>query len=291
MTDHAAARAAYDRDGFLIVHGAVPEARRGPLQALIEREVDTLAEDFLRRDIAQEAHRDLPFPRRLAAVLKGTGMRMRKWSHFLFGPEVHGVVTSPRLVDALVAILGPEVTFHGDYQLTPKLPGNEIQAFPWHQDTLYYGRPSQHLHIVTAWLALVDADESNGCLQVIPGSQRWGLLDGVRGADMNVHPMEDVTRRGIPLSLPLQAGDAVLISHLTFHASGLNRSDAVRWSIDLGFSATLDDALAEPEVRASRDYVFDALRATGRTPLIVASANPRRIGSFADWEHAHLAVA
>jgi ectoine hydroxylase-related dioxygenase (phytanoyl-CoA dioxygenase family) len=291
MTDRAAAREAYDRDGYLVVRGAVPAVRRAPLQALIEREVELLAEDLLRRGVARDPHRDLPFPRRLAALLDGTGMRMRKWSHFLFGPEVHGIVTAPTLVDALTAVLGPEVIFHGDYQLTPKLPGNEIQAFPWHQDTLYYGRPSQHLHIVTAWLALVDADETNGCLQVIPGSHCWGLLDGVRGADMNVHPQEDVTRRGRPVSLPVQAGDAVLMSHLTFHASGLNRSNAVRWSMDLGFSARLDDGTASPDVRASRDYVFAALRAAGRTPLCIASADAQRIASFADWEREHLAIA
>jgi ectoine hydroxylase-related dioxygenase (phytanoyl-CoA dioxygenase family) len=93
------------------------------------------------------------------------------------------------------------------------------------------------------------------------------------------------------VSLPVQAGDAVLMSHLTFHASGLNRGSTVRWSMDLGFSAGLDDGRATPEVRASRDYVFAALRAAGRTPLCIASVDARQVASFADWEREHLAIA
>ena len=198
-------------------------------------------------------------------------------------------MASPGLVDALIAVLGPDVTFHGDYQLTPKLPGSELQAFPWHQDTLYYGRPSEHLHIVTAWVPLVDATEENGCIHLIPGSHRWGLFDGIRGADMNVHPLQDPTQRGTPVAMPMRAGDVLLMSNLTFHASYVNRSPDVRWSMDLGFSATAGTRPESAEVSSSRSFIDNVLRAAGRTPLRVAGRDSRAAQSFEDWERRHLA--
>jgi phytanoyl-CoA hydroxylase len=43
----------------------------------------------------------------------------------------------------------------------------------WHQDWPYWpilDRPTQ----VTAWVALDDVDESNGCMSMVPGSHLWG---------------------------------------------------------------------------------------------------------------------
>lgn len=280
-------RDAYERDGYLVVPGALDEAVLEAMRALVEGQVDDYARELQRRGKVTDLKRGLPFARRLAVLLDGTGITLRKWNSFLFCREVYDIVTSPRLVKALTAVLGPEVRFHGDYQLTPKLPGSELQAFPWHQDTLYYGRPSQHLHIVTVWLPLVEASEENGCLQLLPGSHRWGLLEGVRGADMNVHPVEDVAARGTPVAVPMSPGDVILMSNLTFHASHVNRTGEVRWSMDLGFSATPGDEPVAPEVRASRDFIDKALRIGDRTPLQVASADPSRVESFADWERRH----
>ena len=61
-----------------------------------------------------------------------------------------------------------------------KLPESEVTAWPWHQDTQYYGNPTQHLHVISVWIPLVDVDERNGCLHLLPGSHRWGLLGGAR---------------------------------------------------------------------------------------------------------------
>jgi len=283
-------RACYERDGYLLLRNVIAPAVLDALCARIDRQIDDYGAELQRRGKVSELYADLPFARRLAALLHGTGIRLRKWNDFLFGPEIYALVTSPDLLAALSAILGPEVTFHGDYQLTPKLPDNTLQAFPWHQDTLYYGRPTADLHIVTAWVPLVEATELNGCLQVIPGSHRWGLLDGVRDTDMNVHPLEDVTARGAPIAIPMRPGDVLLMTNLTFHASAVNRSEEVRWSLDLGFSATPAQGGASARLRAAQDYLYTALRNGARTPLRIASTNPAQIESFADWERRHQAA-
>lgn len=290
MTSGAAMQAFYRREGYLLVRDALERSALDAMRALIERQVDDYALELQGRGKVQDLCRDEPFSRRLAKLLEPAGIQLRKWNNFLFCREVFDIATNPRLVEALAAVLGPEVTFHGDYQLTPKLPASTLSAFPWHQDTLYYGRPSQHMHIVTVWLPLVEATEENGCLQVIPGSHRWGLLDGVRGADMNVYPLEDITARGAPVAMPMQPGDVILMSNLTFHASHVNRTRDVRWSMDLGYSATPDLACLTAAARASHDFVYNALKKVGRTPLRVASADPSGVDSWTDWKHRHLAT-
>ena len=43
----------------------------------------------------------------------------------------------------------------------------------WHQDAPYWPvlKPETP---VTAWIALDDVDESNGCMWMVPGSHKWG---------------------------------------------------------------------------------------------------------------------
>jgi ectoine hydroxylase-related dioxygenase (phytanoyl-CoA dioxygenase family) len=53
-----------------------------------------------------------------------------------------------------------------------KGPGNPGQA--WHQDEYYI--PTRDRSLCGAWIALDDATRDNGCLWVIPGSHRSGVL-------------------------------------------------------------------------------------------------------------------
>ena len=281
--EHSAMAAGYARDGYLLLRSAVPEAMLAGLQAVIERHVHRYAEELVAAGKAAELHAEAPFDRRLAAICEGSGVSIRKWHAFLFCREMHALASTPAIVDALSALLGPEVTFHGDYQLTPKLPGSKPTAFPWHQDTQYYGVPSRHMHVVTAWVPLVDADEENGCLWVMPGSHRWGLLDAVRGADLNFQPRENIERLGQAIPMPMRRGDVLLLGNFTFHASRVNRSRGVRWSVDLGYSATPGSRDLDEDEAASYRYLYGNLPRVGRTQLVVRSIDRSREQTWEDW--------
>jgi ectoine hydroxylase-related dioxygenase (phytanoyl-CoA dioxygenase family) len=74
------------------------------------------------------------------------------------------------------------------------------------------------------WIALTDATRDNGCPWIVPGLHRRGTLR---------HWMTPVGWRCLedaPDAVPceLRAGSAVVFSSLTPHATGPNRSDAVR---------------------------------------------------------------
>ena len=88
---------------------------------------------------------------------------------------------------------------------------------------------------------LDDSDEESGCLQVIPGSHRWGSLPPVDfGGDLE-QVKEHLTDSQLvafqPNSLPLRAGEASIHHSSTLHGSLANRSERPRRAIVLNFMA------------------------------------------------------
>ncbi len=107
------------------------------------------------------------------------------------------------------------------------------------------------------WIPLVDVDEGNGCLYVIPGSNRWELIGSARDDNNKMRSFEDVAARGTPIPVPMTVGDILLFSNMTFHGSKVNRSDAVRWSIDIRYARTPGTYAASEQEKAAEDYNFE----------------------------------
>lgn len=271
----------FDRDGCLLVRQAIPPQDLDPLIAHIDGEIGRYAEDLHRRGEIADAYAELPFEKRLVAINRGSEARLRSWNDIALCEGLYDLICHAAIVDALRPILGQDFGFNGDYHLRPKLPNSAHTAFPWHQDSQYYGAASQHARIITVWIPLVDVDERNGCLQVMPGSWTWGLLAGKRGADMNMRTFENVAARGEPMALPMRKGDLFLFSNLTFHQSTLNLTEAVRWSIDIRYTRIIERHAFPADVLASETFMRDKLRATGRAPIPLVGSTPRP--SYPEW--------
>lgn len=76
------------------------------------------------------------------------------------------------------------------------------------------------------WCPLIDVNENNGCLQLVPGSHRW--FNSIRSINMPsvCIPFEDV--KNVLKSVPVKRGDAVIFAHNAFHGSFPNTSDNIR---------------------------------------------------------------
>jgi hypothetical protein len=273
----------FRNEGYALVRGVLGSDVLNPVRDLIARQVDLLARELYESGHVASLFAELPFDRRLAALYEGRQSGFRKWSGFLFSQQLFRLASAPPLLDLLECVLGPEITFHGDFQLVPKLPENAAQAYPWHQDTLYYGVEAQHMEVITVWIPLVDVDEDNGGLWVIPGSHRWGLVGAAKRADGFFYPLEDPELRAKSLPMRMTPGDVLLMTNLTFHASGINRGTTVRWSLDFGYSKTVDRLSLSAESRQSYDYMFGTLERIGRTPCILRSSNRSNVDSWEDW--------
>lgn len=84
------------------------------------------------------------------------------------------IVCCPALVDAASRALGSEdllVWFTEWHIKEPQTSGH----YTWHQDSAYAGL-SPPEHVVTAWVALREADRKNGCVEFIPGKLALELL-------------------------------------------------------------------------------------------------------------------
>ncbi len=86
-------------------------------------------------------------------------------------PTMRDALAHPAIVEALTRVIGPDVKCMQS-MLFIKAAGKPGQA--WHQDEDYI--PTRDRSLTGAWIALDDATVENGCLWVIPGSHRPGVL-------------------------------------------------------------------------------------------------------------------
>ena len=134
------------------------------------------------------------------------------------------VARHPTVVDALVEIIGPNVKLMQS-MLFIKAAGKPGQA--WHQDESHI--PTRDRSLTAVWLALDDATVDNGCLWVIPGSHRRGVLypthdqaDPRFDGTPEAHGFPHAADEAVPVELP--AGAALIFDGYVLHRSLSNRS-------------------------------------------------------------------
>lgn len=84
------------------------------------------------------------------------------------------LVRHPALIKAVAEVLGSDSLLVWSSDLTVK-PACSTECFGWHQDEAYADLGPHH-QLATAWIALSDSKEENGCVRLIPGSNNQGTL-------------------------------------------------------------------------------------------------------------------
>lgn len=143
-------------------------------------------------------------------------------------PRFDALVDDPRLWAPTRKIVGTRGLSLFSDKLNVKRPGGA--PFPWHQESPYWAYGAQALDkIVSVLLYLDDANKDNGCLWVIPGSHRHGVLQGLKDRGVLGALYTDVTLidgEAVPTELP--AGSALYFHPDLVHGSQTNRSQANR---------------------------------------------------------------
>ncbi len=143
---------------------------------------------------------------------------------------------NPAVLEMVAQLVGDDTlrVWHDQVQYKPPVIGGPTD---WHQDHPYWPI-IQPADLVSAWVALDDADVENGCMWMVPGSHKWGPhKGGTLGTDpATFTPTPDLTLLppGIDTTavpLPVKKGHVGLHHCLTWHGSPPNGSDRGRPAI------------------------------------------------------------
>jgi phytanoyl-CoA hydroxylase len=159
---------------------------------------------------------------------------------FMGSEKFRDLVHLPAITEVVAKISGAEELrlWHDQVQYKPTHIGGQNY---WHQDWPYWGildRPSQ----VTAWIALDEAGEDNGCMSMVKGSHKWGnQIDHIHeynkndGTFFELLPNEFEHGKIEHVLCPVPRGHVHYHHGLTWHGSHPNKSGRPRRAIALHY--------------------------------------------------------
>lgn len=222
-------RAAYERDGYVLVRGLFDAEEITVLRDAIEKDPQLRASLYDRKDA------------------QGKATRMATWNHP--GDSAYGLAArSHRVVDTMEDMLGGEV-YHYHSKLTAKEPF-EGGAWEWHQDYGYwYHNGCIFPYMASVMVALDKTTRENGCLQVLRGSHHAGRVDhGVLpGEQVGAEPrrVEEMLKRFERVYVEMEPGDGLFFHSNVMHRSDQNRSPNRRWTVLFCYNAARNDPYLE----------------------------------------------
>ncbi|XP_059138648.1 uncharacterized protein LOC131927013 [Physella acuta] len=233
--------------GYLLVPKFFTEEELEPCRKAIERLVGGLAQLLYDGRKIKNLYKEHDLFHRLTYIEKefpGANIILHKQGKPNEAHEAfHKLWSNERLLNVIEQLIGPEIAGHPVWNLRTKTPDNEATTVPWHQDSAYLDNDSYNVLQPTAWIPFVDTDEENGCMEVISGGHlagkvarhtccwgdTWYIETDVEHAEktLNVDFVKD------KVLCPVPYGGMLLINNMIPHRSLNNRSDIIRWSIDL----------------------------------------------------------
>ncbi len=231
----------FQDDGLVIVRDFFSPQQLQKVIEWINSLVDDLADRLYAAGKVRHKHADADFYTRLTKLEQEyPGAAVLIHIQGLLGRPLADLWASQELLAVVEQILGPEIAGHPVWNLRSKTPLNPLATVPWHQDTAYLAPGAEQTLQPTAWIPLIDADGVNGTLQVVRGGHRSGQvfhhqLERTRGHEKSwyLHIAEEDLPEGEIVTCEMPMGSLLLINQLIPHRSTENRSDKIRWSVDL----------------------------------------------------------
>ena len=267
----------YAREGYLALPYLLNENDLEPIKQALSDKVDEIAAKMIEAGKLTDTYAKEPFKARLARMFEGKSdleflefgrsWRDRHPGYFQF-------MSNPKILDVVESLIGSEIFANPVYNSRPKVPKVAAGAVPWHQDRSYW--PGANANpVITVWIPLVDADEVNGCLKIWPRTHNTELVrhhheshTGTAYTEVDIDDAELKQYKKIsPVTLPIEAGGAILFNDRCIHMSTPNYSDHVRWSVDLRYQPTDQDPMKEH----------------GAGFLCRSTSFPDRVADLGDW--------
>jgi len=264
--------AEYEREGYLVVPNMLSYNDLAPAREALNWKVSKIADELAASGLIKDKLEGDPFETRLVNLFKG----LTEADFLKFGrgwrdrhPGYFHLMAQPKIVDAVESLIGGEIFANPVYNARPKVAGVAAGAVPWHQDKSYWPDANSN-PVITVWMPIVDANEVNGCLHVWPRTHKSKVMSfhrenytGTQYTEIDLK--EEADRHAV--ALPVTAGSGVLFNDRCIHSSTPNRSDQVRWSIDLRYQPTDQDPMKQH----------------GAGFLVRSRKHPERVATVDDW--------
>ena len=146
------------------------------------------------------------------------------------------LIDNTRIAEEIAQLTGANALriWHDQIQYKPAKVGGTTY---WHQDAPLWPIIAPMTE-VTAWVALDDVDEENGCMRMVPGSHLWGNnIDFIRKnvPTFNEMPKEFEGHAIEVRACPVKKGEVHFHHALTWHGSPDNHSTRERRAIAIHY--------------------------------------------------------
>lgn len=182
-----------------------------------------------------------------------------------YAPELWDTLARANALHVCRQLLGDDIEAQGSHAIFK--PAQHGATTPWHQDEAYWN-PDFEYRAMSVWLPLQDVDESNGCMQFIPGSHRMEVVPHQHiNNDPRIHGLELAPESNAdtshPAICPLPAGGATFHPSRTLHFTAANHSNRPRRALIMMFGAppVRRESLSLPV----RRFIWAENQATART--------------------------
>jgi ectoine hydroxylase len=217
----------YQQDGYRLVRGLLDAEEMARLRSV----VPTLLGGNDERD---GMHRERE---------KGSAAVRQVYAAHRSDPTYRALSRNPKLVDPVRQVLGGDAyIWHSKLNVKESFEG---AVWLWHQDYGYWSHDGVEPQLVSAMVLLDRATVNNGCLMVVAGSHRWGLVE---------HELDTVTTSYKQWCIPPrrlrellreedirhvtgEPGDVLFFDSRLVHGSGHNMSPLPRNTFIIAYNA------------------------------------------------------
>lgn len=233
--------------GFVIVKDFFKPEELEPCRQACNELVEQVAQKLYKAGKIQKLYEEYGFEQRLYMLDKewpGAVMLLLKLGQL---PQAfRDLWGDDRLLNVVEQLVGPEISASPVWNLRPKAPGHKETLVPWHQDSSYFDNNSYSSMVATAWVPFVDATKENGCIEMLVGGQKKGVIcKHMCCEDFYLMLDEEQAEKRLGLDFKKDTelcevpyGGVLFFSNCAPHRSIPNVTDTIRWSIDLRWQSS-----------------------------------------------------
>lgn len=243
-------KAFFSENGYLHIQSLVPPELLDGAQKAAARWVSRVINRWKSKGFIDKDYAELPFDQRLyrAWVAANRPPYKEYITQEIADQEIFNLLMYQGLINVVSDLLeGDNILASAAYMCRPKLP-TDIYPIdtPWHQDaqcTMYQGL--DEVNFMTIWIPFMDVSEENSCLQVSEKAHiNTGVYEDAKNGTVHysIHPKYYSQFKNLK-SVPMKRGDALCLHRLLPHRALPNKTDSMRWSMDVRYECLPDEKL------------------------------------------------